>query len=162
LCRVRTLHRPARVSSAFDASEECSGRFCQLSSLRRGAAMLRPWQVSLRLGTQALCRSIFRLPRRRNGGGPLFSAIRRHTNRCHPEQSEGPAFLVPLRFFAVFHLRLRPMLSHGKINSRESRQVFPPALHNPTLAISSRGLGRRPLTAETRVRIPVSLPNSYC
>ena len=29
---------------------------------------------------------------------------------------------------------------------------------HPTSAISSRGLGRRPLTAETRVRIPVSLP----
>ena len=25
--------------------------------------------------------------------------------------------------------------------------------------ISSSGLGRRPLTAETRVRVPVSLPN---
>src|SRR5580704_5144306 len=30
------------------------------------------------------------------------------------------------------------------------------------MAISSRGPGRRPLTAETRVRIPVSLPRIFC
>lgn len=32
-------------------------------------------------------------------------------------------------------------------------------LHRFSTEISSSGLGRRPLTAETRVRVPVSLPN---
>lgn len=44
----------------------------------------------------------------------------------------------------------------------KSKIVIPPGFPLPNdslqLAISSRGLGRRPLTAETRVRIPVSLP----
>ena len=31
-------------------------------------------------------------------------------------------------------------------------------LHRFSTEISSSGLGRRPLTAETRVRVPVSLP----
>ena len=32
-------------------------------------------------------------------------------------------------------------------------------LHRFSTEISSSGLGRRPLTAETRVRVPVSLPS---
>src|SRR6516225_597709 len=53
---------------------------------------------------------------------------------------------------------LRHFPAHGKIKYCESYAAFCRVLR---LAISSRGPGRRPLTAETRVRIPVSLPNLF-
>src|ERR1700747_675705 len=50
---------------------------------------------------------------------------------------------------------LQHLLAHGKMKCCDQYAAFCRVLR---LAISSRGPGRRPLTAETRVLIPVSLP----
>ena len=174
--RLRPVGSPVRPISNPTSGRWSASRRTGISGPVRG-----PTSSTSSTATAAGSRQLWCTPKRGDtrSTGPESATCKERPDRCHrgrtpwfmrstqagssprsPSRSRPTTSAIPSA--GVANARYRVGLRYAclrRVNiPKGSRPVLGRRRRVPATPLSSRGLGRRPLTAETRVRIPVAVP----